>query len=234
MKARGRQLPRVAVLVLGLLAVWLAPITSAGAVEIGHASQGGACIYDAPDYDTLRRVATQESGTPGLGRAPVECRSHGALARLDDTSQPAITAYTHPVVFMQGSGAASTTSGDVVSADQATSSLLRSGVAAKTEMTTLFRSVGPGEAADIAATGTFSNTAGINVKYFATTADDAATWGNFLNPGESTIVTTRVPTSALDGAMFEPRWDGIGPAWILDSAQLGRLNQAMNGISVVR
>lgn len=40
--------------------------------------------------------------------------------------------------------------------------------------------------------------------------------------------------SALDGAVFEPRWDGIGPAWILETEQLGRLNQAMSGISVVR
>jgi RHS repeat-associated protein len=104
--------------------------------------------------------------------------------------------------------------------------------AADSSTTTLFRSVGPGEAADIAETGAFNNPPDINFKYFATNAENAVTWGKFLNPGESTIVCARVPTSALEGALFEPRWDGIGPAWILDTEQLSRLNQATQGITV--
>jgi RHS repeat-associated protein len=110
---------------------------------------------------------------------------------------------------------------------------VKPGLAASTETTTLFRSVNPGEAADIASSGAFKNPPEISLKYFATNAEDARTWGNFLNPGESTTVCTRVPTSALDGAMFAPRWDGIGPAWILNTEQLPRLNQAMTGITVV-
>jgi hypothetical protein len=121
----------------------------------------------------------------------------------------------------------------VVQATAALSALSRLSVAANTETTTLFRSVGADEAADIASTGTFNNPAGINVKYFATNGEDATTWGNFLNPGESTIVTTRAPTSTLDGVVFDAHWDMIGPAFALDAEQLANLNQTMDGIRVV-
>jgi hypothetical protein len=98
---------------------------------------------------------------------------------------------------------------------------------------TLFRSVGADEAADIATTGIFNNPVGINVKNFATSAEDAATWGDWLNVGESTVVTTMVPSAVLNGVQAWSRLDGIGQAFAFDAKQLANLNRAMDGIRVV-
>lgn len=64
-------------------------------------------------------------------------------------------------------------------------------------------------------------------------AEDAATWGDWLNVGESTVVTTRVPSAVLNGVQAWSRLDGIGQAFAFDAKQLANLNRAMDGIRVV-
>jgi hypothetical protein len=219
------------------LAVFVPGLTGAGTATAATTSHDTAAyVYDAPALlSTPSGAMTDPRGSPS---GPVGALWGTSLEVGGCTYDAAAYVYDAPACFSSPEAVAAGARGSPEwpgAASWGRSAFIWDDVvAANNETTTLFRSVGPGEAADIAATGTFNNPASINVKYFATSADDAVTWGNFLNPGESTIVTTKVPTSALEGAIYHPRWDSIGPAWILDTAQLGRLNQAMNGISVVR
>jgi len=94
----------------------------------------------------------------------------------------------------------------------------------------LYRHVDDVELADISATGIFRSGPSGTGKYFAETAEDAATWGRWLNPGQGGVVATRVPRSFADDLMRWQKLDGIGPARFVPPELLGRLNDVSNGI----
>lgn len=136
MKARGLQLRRLVVLMLGILAAWLAPVAPAGAVVIGHASQGHAYVYDAPDYDAPGRAAAQERGPPGLGypataHDAVGPRVRGASPRPEVITSGPTTTYAMRAQFVHMTRAAGTTLASEQADVAPLLSLARSEVAAK-------------------------------------------------------------------------------------------------------
>lgn len=85
-------------------------------------------------------------------------------------------------------------------------SALRAGEASSAT-TPLFRAVSPAEAADLASTnGAFRNPAGIEVKYFSTSAEGAASYANQtvgtpLYQGPYSIVQSAIPTNSITPLM---------------------------------
>jgi hypothetical protein len=71
--------------------------------------------------------------------------------------------------------------------------------------TTLYRAVMPGEAADIAASGVLRNPNGIEVKYFSTTIDGAASYAQqasrAFGDGPFTFIRVDVPTNLITTEM---------------------------------
>lgn len=71
--------------------------------------------------------------------------------------------------------------------------------------TTLYRAVMPNELADIEASNVLQNTVGNEVKYFSTTAEGAASYGQqaakAFGDGPFTIVQSSIPTSAITTEM---------------------------------
>ena len=130
-----------------------------------------------------------------------------------------------------GAGAAfgvmNTMSGGVGSALGKTSTM-----AAKGATTSLYRAVGPAELASINKTGAFTNIAGIEGKYFTTSAAEASAYGKqavrAFGDAPYTTVRTQVPNSFLNG-LSPVKVDGGIPAWVLPTDRLkGLVPNVMN------
>jgi hypothetical protein len=107
------------------------------------------------------------------------------------------------------------------------------GVAANTETTSLFRAVGPDEAADIANTGGLrisgNSTGG---KYFWDTPEGA---NGFLNStvmkGDGAVVGVRVPSAIVNDATATwSNLDGLGGARYYEGSQWTNFQNAVEGI----
>jgi RHS repeat-associated protein len=92
----------------------------------------------------------------------------------------------------------------------------------------LYRAVELNEAADIERTGEFrTDPSGRNYedgKWFASTCEDAITWGSKLNKEGFFVVESCCPRSFVDTLRYEPRWDAIGPAYYVTVDQLPIMN----------
>lgn len=108
----------------------------------------------------------------------------------------------------------------------------RLGTAAKggDDAVQLFRHAGPGELADLKATGTFNLGKNSTGKYFADNAQDASKWGAWLNGGEGGVVSTTVPRPFAEQMMRWEKLDGVGPARFASPEQLDVLNRVMSGV----
>ncbi|MCZ3386477.1 MAG: hypothetical protein LH630_05835 [Actinomycetia bacterium] len=109
------------------------------------------------------------------------------------------------------------------------------GVAAETgggETVQLFRSVDAAEFDSIASTGRFSTAPGhMEGKFFATSGEHAAQWGQLLHGGDALTVETRIPKSLADQLFLrQGKLDGVGPAVYANGGQLDLINQLMDGI----
>jgi hypothetical protein len=94
------------------------------------------------------------------------------------------------------------------------------------ETSTLYRAVGTAEASQIARTGAFETIPGIETKYFATSAEDAAAWASdftrsstMSQAGPYSVIEAEFPTSVVNGA-YHGFADGR-PFVNMERAQLG-------------
>uniref|UniRef100_UPI0014856212 hypothetical protein n=1 Tax=Chitinivorax sp. B TaxID=2502235 RepID=UPI0014856212 len=89
--------------------------------------------------------------------------------------------------------------------------------------TTLYRSVGPGELADIQATGALRNLGSAEGKYFTTSAEAASSYAKQAVKGFGdapyTLIETRVPDSIFNGLSPAMVDRGI-PAWVIPTERL--------------
>lgn len=99
---------------------------------------------------------------------------------------------------------------------------------------TLYRAVSVAELEQLITTGVFkagSNSGGFG-KHFASTAEDAASWGNAMDgPNNFHVVAVEFPKGLPKVEQYWNRLDGIGPAYHIE---LGPLNAAKPNISQVR
>jgi hypothetical protein len=117
-----------------------------------------------------------------------------------------------------------------------------SGAAAKTVpgggQTSLYRAVDAAEFDSIADTSKWATGQGqMEGKWFATTGEDAAAWGDKLyGPGNSITMETRIPSSLADEMYYRAgKLDGVGPGrYAQDLDQLEQINQQMDGIRIWR
>ncbi|MBI1754598.1 MAG: Ig-like domain-containing protein [Acidobacteria bacterium] len=104
--------------------------------------------------------------------------------------------------------------------------------AAAEETTMLYRAMSPAEFSNVAGTGEFFGQEGVSMggKWFATTAENAATWGEkmFVDTGYR-VLGVEVGKAGLAGAMFKESLDGIGAAWYVAEESLPALNAAIRG-----
>lgn len=137
----ARSIVVIALTVLAL--IWIGQ--PAGAVE--PAALMGAmtypCAYDAPTCDSPGAEATSGRGPPAACRSctiyDVGRRSHDASPRPDASPGRPITTCDYPVALVQVARATTTTGGRVGLTEGGSSSLERSGVAAKSEASLLAR-----------------------------------------------------------------------------------------------
>ncbi|MBI5425305.1 MAG: RHS repeat-associated core domain-containing protein [Opitutae bacterium] len=99
---------------------------------------------------------------------------------------------------------------------------------AASSTTPLYRAVSPAEAADLAATQTFRNPMGTEVKYFSTSAEGAAsyarqTYGTGLYEGPYTIIRTDAPTTLVENPLLRASVDRGIPAVVVPTEQLPKL-----------
>jgi hypothetical protein len=88
--------------------------------------------------------------------------------------------------------------------------------------TTLYRAVGPEEAAQIMKTGTFGvGPNSLGGKWFAESLGDAQRWGKLFG-GDFSVMSVRLPTSDANSLMRVERLDGVGPARYGEIDQLRR------------
>jgi hypothetical protein len=97
-------------------------------------------------------------------------------------------------------------------------------------VTTLYRAVMPGEAADIAATGVLRNPTGVEVKYFSTAIDGAASYANLaaraFGDGPFTFIRVDIPTNLITTEMRVTVDRGV-PTVVLPSELLPRTTPPM-------
>lgn len=110
------------------------------------------------------------------------------------------------------------------------------GAAAAKGTTTLYRAVGPAELANINKTGAFNNIAGIEGKYFTTSAADASAYAKqavrAFGDAPYTTVRTQVPNSVFKG-LSPATVDGGIPAWVLPTDRLKGLTPTVVDNSVL-
>jgi len=103
------------------------------------------------------------------------------------------------------------------------SGLMRGAGSAAKGTTSLFRAVGPGELADIGATGAFRNLGSAEGKYFTTSAEAASSYAQQAVKGFGdapyTLIETRVPDSIFRGLTPATVDRGI-PAWVIPTDRL--------------
>jgi RHS repeat-associated protein len=97
------------------------------------------------------------------------------------------------------------------------------------EGVSIYRAVQPGELSSIERTGAFSNPAGIENKYFSTTAEGAASYGRqagtAYRDGPYTIVESSIPRSAIADDMIVPGGvDGGIPTIVVPTTSLPSLS----------
>jgi RHS repeat-associated protein len=87
---------------------------------------------------------------------------------------------------------------------------------------TLYRAVSHAEAEQAINTQQFQvGPQGIPGKYFATTYDDAVTWGNSMYKGEPfTVLEVQVPANSMSQWHSWTKLDGIGPAYYAEVRQI--------------
>ena len=92
--------------------------------------------------------------------------------------------------------------------------------------TSLYRAVGPTELANINKTGALTNIAGIEGKYFTTSAADASAYAKqavrAFGDAPYTTIQTQVPNGLLKG-LSPATVDGGIPAWVLPTDRLKNL-----------
>jgi RHS repeat-associated protein len=91
-------------------------------------------------------------------------------------------------------------------------------------VTTLYRAVSGAEYEQLMKTGKFEAAGGAEGKYFATTYDHAAMWGQkMMGEGNFRVVQTQVPNEAVQNFYYFSFLDRIGPAYYATMEQLQNL-----------
>jgi hypothetical protein len=148
---------------------------------------------------------------------------------------PGAECTVHKDGFYYG-GTIAGTAATVIASGGAGAAAEEANVAAKAgqEGVDLFRHVSPQEFADLGSGSGFRAGEGtLEGKWFAENFKDAATWGQRLNNGDGSVVTTRVPSDLARQFFRNGNLDGIGPARYVEPSQLSDLNNLMDGIRMV-
>jgi RHS repeat-associated protein len=124
------------------------------------------------------------------------------------------------------------TGGESAAAKTAISGVAKSG----SELTTLYRSVGPSELADIQQTGVLRNLGSAEGKYFTTSPDAASSYAKQAVKGFGdppyTLIQTQAPKSILEGLSPATVDRGI-PAWVVPNARLqGLTPEVINWMAI--